>query len=246
MEIDQFLDLVRKRRSIRRFKPDPIPDESIEKILEAGRWAMSGANGQPWEFIIVKDHEMKNRMADAYIEVRKESYWIEQTRVEDIRHPQLLSPPSSPELKGAPVLIVVCGDKRTYQATVLSTNFMDGEGGPGGTYIKNLANATHNMCLAAAALGLGAQWKSVNGVWEQALKRLLDVPDIIEIHTIVALGFPAYEPLPPYRRELKEMVHLEKYDRSKFRSGEEIIKFLRHLRQKTRPGYAQEDSPRKS
>ncbi|MBI4334686.1 MAG: nitroreductase family protein [Chloroflexi bacterium] len=47
MEIDAFLDLVRRRRSIRRFKPDPVPEEYIEKILEAGRWAMSGANGQP-------------------------------------------------------------------------------------------------------------------------------------------------------------------------------------------------------
>jgi nitroreductase len=48
MNIEQFLELAKKRRSIRRFKPDPVPDEIIQKILEAARWAMSGANGQPW------------------------------------------------------------------------------------------------------------------------------------------------------------------------------------------------------
>ncbi len=245
MQIDDFLGLVRRRRSIRRFKLDPIPDEAIDKILEAARWAMSGANAQPWEFIVVKDPEMKERIAQSQLEVRREGYWIEQTRVQEVRHPQLLNAPLSPELKDAPVLIVVCGDKRTFQATVLSSNFLNGEGGPGGTYVKNLANATHNMHLAAAALGLGSQWKSVNHVWEQALKRLLNVPDMIEIHTIVVLGYPAYEPLPAYRRELKEMVHYERYDRMKYRSGEDMYQFLCSLRRKTRPSYAQEMAPGK-
>lgn len=239
MQIDEFLELVKKRRSIRRFNPDPIPDEYIEKILEAARWAMSGANAQPWEFIVVKDQEMKNKIAESHLEDRKETYWIEQTRVQELKHPQLLNAPTKSEIKGAPVLIVVCGDRRTIQATVLAANFIVGEGGPSSVYYKNMANATHNMHLAAAALGLGAQWKSVNRVWEQVLKRLLDVPDMIEIHTIVALGYPAYEPLPSYRRELNEMVHSEKYDRSRYRSGEEIIKFLSYLRQQTGPSYSQ-------
>jgi nitroreductase len=55
MQIDDFLELVKSRRSIRVFKPDPVPRETIEKILEAARWAMSGANGQPWEFVVVQD-----------------------------------------------------------------------------------------------------------------------------------------------------------------------------------------------
>lgn len=47
MEIDELLEFMKKRRSIRRFKSDAVPDEHIEKMLEAGRWAMSGANTQP-------------------------------------------------------------------------------------------------------------------------------------------------------------------------------------------------------
>ena len=63
MQIDDFLELVRKRRSIRKFKPDPVPDELVEKILEAGRWAMSGSNAQPWEFIVVEDQSIIDQLA---------------------------------------------------------------------------------------------------------------------------------------------------------------------------------------
>ena len=48
MNIDELLDLLRTRRSTRKFKPDPIPDEYIEKIIEAARWALSGASAQPY------------------------------------------------------------------------------------------------------------------------------------------------------------------------------------------------------
>jgi len=246
MEIDEFLELVRKRRSIRRFKPNPIPDAWVDKILEAGRWAMSGANAQPWEFIVVKDQETKNKMASVWLELRGESDVIETTRVKELRHAQHARPHVLPSFKDAPVLIVVCGDRRTYQATVLATNYIGGEGGPGATYLKSMANATQNMHLAAAALGVGSQWYSVNRLWEQSLRVILDVPPVLEIHTVVVVGYPAYEPPPPYRRELKEIVHFEKYDRSKYRSGDDIIKFIRnlrhHLRKQTEPAYEQPSS----
>jgi len=240
MKIDEFLELVKKRRSIRRFKPGPIPDEYIEKIIEAARWAMSGANAQPWEFIVVKDQETKNKVAEFYTEMRKEQYVIEKTRVEDLRHPQLSTPPfDAPGLKEASIVIIVCGDRRTLQASALAGSFIPPTVGPEYTYVNNMACAVHNLHLAAAALGLGSQWISPNRVWESSLKSLLDIPGILEIHAVVPVGYPAYDPLPPYRRDLKEIVHYEKYDRTKFRSGEDIIKFLNELRKQTRPAYRQ-------
>ena len=68
MQFDEFVKLVRRRRSVRKFKPDPIPEEYIKEVLEAARWAMSGANGQPWEFIVVKDQATKDKMAEQYEE----------------------------------------------------------------------------------------------------------------------------------------------------------------------------------
>ena len=61
-DYDTLLDLARNRVSVRKLKPDPVPDECVTKILEIGRWAMSGANGQPWEFVVVKDSTIKQEL----------------------------------------------------------------------------------------------------------------------------------------------------------------------------------------
>ena len=60
MDYDSFLELVKARRTIRRFKPDPIPDEYVDKIIEAARWAPSGFNMQPWEFVVIRDKKLKD------------------------------------------------------------------------------------------------------------------------------------------------------------------------------------------
>lgn len=239
MEIDTLLRLMRKRRSIRRFKPDPVPDEHIEKIIEAGRWAMSGANGQPWEFIVVKDKAVRDEIARLHEAATKRTYVIESTRLVELRHPNYITPPQGlPGFKDAPVLIVVCADPRTLQASGIAFHFFGGgEGGPLAAYYKNMANATMCMHLAVAALGLGSQWVSVNPNWDLELKRLLDIPDIISVQTIIPVGYPAYKSPPPYRRKLEEILHQEKYDHSKFRTEEDIREFLLKLRQRTTPAY---------
>ena len=239
MAINEFFSVVRTRRSVRRFKPDPVPDEDVEKILEAARWAQSGANAQPWEFIIVKDRETLRKMAEMVQEHHKRTWAIEKTRIKEARHRFFIDgpPAGEPAFKNAPVVIVICGDPRTVQATTLVSHFLPNEGGPFAHFLKNMANVTQILTLAAAALGLGSQWVSVNYSYEAKLKTLLDVPDELAIHTIVPIGYPAYEPPPPYRRELKEIIHYEKYDRTKYRSGEDIFEFLIELRRQTDSAY---------
>lgn len=243
MKIDELLELMKTRRSMRRFKPEPIPDEYIDKMIEAARWSPSGANAQPWEFIIIKDQETKNKMAEMYREIRYEYYVIEQTHIPELQHHQLRSHPKDIPLAGfkdAPVVFVICGDRRTFQATVLAGRYIGEECGMQGTYTKNIANATYGLMLAAAALGLGSQWLTIGSDWAQMLKPLLGVPPIMQLHTLVPVGYPAYEPRPPYRRSAEEFVHYEKYDMSKFRAGDQIIDFVRRLRQHTEGAYSQE------
>ncbi len=231
---------MRQRRSIRRFKPDPVSDADVKKILEAARWAMSGANGQPWEFIIIRDECLREKIAQLHEEASRRAYVIESTRLKELRHPGYLEPPKGepPGFKDAPIFIVVCADARTLQASGISFHFYaGGEGGPLGTYYKNIANATFAIHLAAAALGLGSQWVSVNNSWEPQLKRLLDIPDIIFVHTIVPIGYPAYRPPAPYRRKLKEIIHYNKYDRSKYRTEEDVRDFILELRRRTTSAY---------
>ena len=57
-EYDALMKIIKERRSIRRFKPDKIPKENIKMLIEAARWAPSGGNSQPWEFLIITDKEM--------------------------------------------------------------------------------------------------------------------------------------------------------------------------------------------
>lgn len=237
MEIAALLDLVRRRRSIRRFKPDPLPEGSVEKILEVARWAMSGANGQPWEFVVVKDKELKERIVQIHKDGRKSIRTIEESRISELRHPAFNVPREEPGYKDAPVFIVICADPRTYQATVLGANFYRGDGGPTATFFKNMANATQLIHLAAAALGLGAQWLSVASPWEGRVREVLGIPDVLVVHTIVPIGYPDYKARPPYRRKLDEMVHYDRYDKSKFRTDEQIQEFLADLRRRSIPAY---------
>ncbi|MFC1872639.1 nitroreductase family protein [Chloroflexota bacterium] len=239
---EDFLQLVKTRRSIRGFKPDPVPDEYINYMIDVARWSPSGANGQPWEFIVIKDQDTKNKMAELYELYRGEHYAIEQTRVEELRHHRTKSAAKGlPAFKDAPVLITACGDRRTFQASTLAGRYIGQTGGnTDDTYSKSMANAIYGLQLAAAALGLGAQWLSVNSIWEQLLKPLLGIPPMIHIHTIVPVGYPDYEPKPPYRRDIAEITHYEKYDMAKFRDGEQIIEFIKELRNKTKAVYAQE------
>ncbi|MEO0136906.1 MAG: nitroreductase family protein [candidate division WOR-3 bacterium] len=61
----EFYEVIKKRRSVRKYKSDPLPDEVLKRILEAGRIAPSAKNIQPWKFVVIKDSETKKRIAEA-------------------------------------------------------------------------------------------------------------------------------------------------------------------------------------
>jgi nitroreductase len=238
MNIDEFLALAKSRRSCRVFKSGPpIPDTVIRKVLDAARWAESGANGQPWEFIVVKDPETLKKLNEICLEEKWESYYIEQLISPEYRQPILDREPQGTGWEEVNTLIVVVGDRRTLQATVRSANYISAEGGPGSVYLKNIANTTQILHLAIFAAGYATRWVSITRSNEEQIKRLLGVPDVLDIHTMVPIGYPAYEYLAPYRRKLDDIVHNEKYDMGKFRTVQDITEFLAFLRTKQRSDY---------
>lgn len=235
LNIDEFLELAHARRSVRRYKPDPVKDEDIQKILECARWAMSGANGQPWEFIVVKDKKTRASIFELYKGHRRLVDIVERTRLEEIRQPIIGTLDEGfPMFRDAPVIIVICGDIRTLQATVLAAEIVTGERE---VFHMNMANATTMIHLAAASLGLGTQWVSTTVNFEAGLKELLGVPHIYKIPQIVPLGYPDYTPHGVWRRKLGEMVHNEKYDMSKYRSDEDVISYIVALRKRMKSHY---------
>ncbi len=206
MEIEALLEVIENRRKIRKFKPEPIPDDYVEKVINAARWAPSAANSQPWEFVVVREKETKEKMGvtvSEAIEFRKEG-----------------KIPIQPYFAEASVLIVVCGDPRVMEAC------------PKGDirdelFVSSMAAATQNMLLAATALGLeGSVWGTVGPLAGTRIKEMLNIPQVLKISAIVPLGYPAVHPKPSYRRDVNDILHLEKYDLSKSRTSQDIQDFI--------------------
>lgn len=228
MDYEGFLKLVKTRRSIRSFKADPIPDEYVERIIEAARWAPSGANSQPWEFIIVKGEQIKDKIVDIVNEHSEFSRKVELTREEHLRFPAIAGPVREPGFRNAPVFIILCGDPRTKEAYPLLTMLTRGDS----HFTSSLASAFLYMTLAATALGLGSQWVSATGnpFVKSLLKGLLEIPEKLEVYDMLVLGYPTYEPKPRFVRERVDMVHYGRYDKAKYRSDDGIRDFIVGLR----------------
>ena len=228
MDYDSFLELVKKRRSIRQFKPDPIPDEYVDKIIEAARWAPSTSNSQPWEFIVIKKPELKNKIVQLYMERSAINYQMELTREPERRYPTMATWIEGPfGFAKAPVFILVCGDQRTKEIYPLSLAL---EFSPKEIY-SSLASAFLYMHLAATTLGLGSQWASTVDFpsVQCRIEQLLGIPKEFEIYEMMAVGYPDVEPKPRLVRAKEEMVHYDHYEKSKFRTDEKINDFIAAL-----------------
>lgn len=232
------------RMSARRLKPDPIPDDYVTKILEAGRWAMSGANSQPWEYIVVRDPKIKRALYDAYMDINMEFiFWMEQMRVYELRHPAFHVRGDLEEawLKirnktagnntpwcDAPVLIVALADGRRQWGTVQGALTF-------GRHASHLTDGMANTCmlmhLAIASLGLGSQWVTIH--IQEPFKRILKVPDLLDVYLIISVGYADMERRPGVRRPLEEIVHNDQYDMSKYMSNRQILEYLGQLRGKS-------------
>ncbi|MFC1867618.1 nitroreductase family protein [Thermodesulfobacteriota bacterium] len=224
MDYDGFFQLVTKRRSIRSFKPDPIPDEYVEKIIDAARFAPSGGNSQPWEFMVLTDKEVKDRIVEIVKESNKSVYKIGQTRPPDERHPSDNKRLTHPGFKEAPVFIILCGDKRLMDTFPLSAYLNKGEE----ILVSSLASTFLYMVLAATSLGLASQWVSATSEpFAQALiKELLGVPRNYKLYDMMAVGYGKHQPAPRLVRNRDELTHYNHYDMNKHRTDEQVRKYI--------------------
>ncbi len=199
---------------------------------------MSGANAQPWEFNVVRDPALRSEIVEAREESHLVNAAIEQTRLEEFRlRGKSQATSQNVGFKNAPVFIVVIGDKRTHLCSVYSTPFLPGDCGAGTTYLKNMANAAHNMHLAAKAQSLGSMWVSIGKLWDEPIRRILNIPEIYDIPCMVCVGHPAEIRSNGVRRDLKDLVNWDSYDMSHYRSGKDVNDCLMNQRQHTRSAY---------
>ena len=191
MTENHVLKAIRDRTSVFRFKEDPVTDEQLNMVLEAGRWAPSYANSQPWTFIVVRDDSKRNALEKVVQRIalaRRGSIGM-----------------TSPGIGDAPVVIAVAVDP-----------WRDSR-----HYIEAGAIAAQNMALMAGSLGLGMFWAGVFDVEarhrsiEGKIKKLLGIPKEMRIVALLPLGVPAYTPKrdeDSRRADISEFVRYDSFN----------------------------------
>jgi nitroreductase len=181
--VDLF-EIMQTMRAMRRLKPDPVPDELIRKILEAGVGAPNGGNTQRWRFLVIKDPRIKQQVQVFYKRafdevigprylgsapppgVSREAYRRQHAAVQYL----------TDHFHEAPVWIVACLEEGTVPPTRWSG--------------ASIYPAVQNMLLAARALGLGATLTTRHLLYEKETEAVLGLPPGVHSYAILPIGYP--------------------------------------------------------
>jgi nitroreductase len=229
-EYEAFAALLQARRSIRKFRPEPMDDDTLNLIVDAARFAPSAGNAQPWEFIVVRDEDTKLKMGDIYMEQLKQKNRLEMTRDPEWRFFGFAPPKLRAGFVDAGALIVVVGDPRVVDAYPLRTKVDKGSQ----HIISSLSCVVVTLHYVAASLGLGSQYLSDTGSPEMeiALRDLLGFPEPLRAYETVCIGHADMKPSSRFVREAADMVHLERFDASRLRTDDQVRDWIR---EKLRP-----------
>ena len=231
MDYETLLDFLKNRRTIRRFKPDPVPDEYVDRVIEAARWAPSGFNLQPWDFVVVRKPELREAILGYFRDYHRLMNQVENFREEWQRVPYHKNRDPESDFKLAPVFIIVLGDTRTLKGLPMSMRH-DLERRQT-IFTSGLANAYLYMSLAATSLGLANEWMSVSAVAypQTQIKHLIGIPPELDIYDTMALGWPAYRlDSRKLLRDRDRMVHYDDCGEGDFRTEAEVDDFIRRAR----------------
>jgi nitroreductase len=237
---EALMQIVRDRITVRAFRPDyTVPDAHYAMILEAARHAPSGANAQPWHFIVITEPALKQAIAD---------YFVEEQRLR-ARLKMKFPTPNYRGLENAPGMIVVASDFRWVRAfPVLRDEPPDSE--LNRMYLENaerillqsVAAATMSAHLAAAALGYNVWWVTAIGQEraQKTLKPLLGIPQELSVLDILCFGPPLKAPYKRWKKELKEIMSYNAFNPDTFMTTEAIETWIEERRHKVM--YRSEDN----
>jgi nitroreductase len=205
-------------RAVRRYRPDPVPEAHLARILRAGTMASSSGNTQPWEFLVLTDPDLKRRLqtmiAEAFVAVAARRAQPAEALVDSTGRP-VTGNVAIENIDRVPVLVLVFWNpergirfKDEYRAqpdgTFVETRPSQGRG-------SSLFLACQNMLLAAQALGLGSLFTTFAGLREADVKALLGVPPTLFLEAMLFIGYPD-EPLGrPRRRPIETCTHLNRW-----------------------------------
>jgi 5,6-dimethylbenzimidazole synthase len=226
---EQLMDVIRNRLTSRQFSPKiSVPREHIEMVLEAARHAPSGANAQPWHYIVVTDPQVKRKIADYFVE--------EQRRRAKMK--MKFPTPNYRGLESAPGFIVVVADFRFMRAfpVLLDGSDLDKQYQQNAERIllQSVAASTMSAHLAAAALGYQVWWVTAIGqeAAQTALKPLLGIPDDLAVIDIMLFGVPAKPPYKRWKKTLPQIMNWERFNMANYMTLDQIDQWVREERHK--------------
>jgi nitroreductase len=178
----ELMEIIQTRRSTRRFQAKEVPEEVLDRVFEAVRWAPSWNNTQCWEIIAVRTEARKRELLECVPKYN----------------------PGYKAIAEVPVILILCGKLRVsgYYQQADTTKFGD-------WFMFDLGLAAQNACLMAHAQGLGTL---IVGLFDHdKAKGVLGVPQGYEVVAIIPCGYPAQHPKVPGRKDLSEFVHEETF-----------------------------------
>jgi len=206
-------ELIKSRRSVRKFQAKPVPEEILLKALELSTWAPNGGNNQPWRFFIVTSKDLINRMADA-VKAKTEliASWPEAAQfgetVERWRK-------SSDFFRDAPACIAVLMGR--YSSTADQILRARGESDPVAREIRSYRQLGHSTLQSISAaitylllilhyLGLGATWMAGPQQAKKEIEKLLNVSPEWDFVALIPVGYSAEAPKTSSRKAISEVV----------------------------------------
>lgn len=187
------MQAITERRSIRKYRTEPVTEEALHTILEAARWAPSWANTQCWRLIVVRDEETRSKLAET---LRGTRTGRKNAATEAVRN--------------APVVIVACAERKLsgYYKSEDEQRVPATDKGEW-WFMFDVGLAMQNVALAARALGLGTVHVGLFDASEVA--RILGIPENIAVVELMPLGRPDEEPPTRPRKAISEFVFDERY-----------------------------------
>ena len=200
MELHTFL---RSRRSIRRFKPEPIEDSVIERILTTATFAPSAHNRQPWRFCVIKDQAARARLADTMAADFQRDLERDNLPADEM-NARLAK--SRERINSSPLVVVLCMDMSEMDVYP-DARRADAERMMA---IQSTANGGLQLLLAAHAEGLGAVWTCGPLFAQDVVRSALSLPAAWEPQAMFFIGYPESVPEASPRKDLQEVVRIIK------------------------------------
>jgi coenzyme F420-0:L-glutamate ligase/coenzyme F420-1:gamma-L-glutamate ligase len=199
-------DAIKKRRSIRKYFSRPVSTEILSEILEAASWAPSAHNAQPWRFIVLIEKALKRDLAEAMANAWMKDMIKDGTPAE-VRENMVKA--SVERFTRAPVLVVAClsmNDMIRYADESKQKCERD-------LAVQSLGAAIQNMLLAAHSKGLGACCFCAPIFCKDTVRKVLKIPEDIELQALITIGYPAEKPSVPSRKPQESYSHMDCWGR---------------------------------